>query len=413
MVRGFLALDLALCVYLVVTQGVAAWYAGQDSPDAIQQAIQWDPYNPSYYVDLGRQVEHSFKAGNVKQAIELYEQSATLSPHNADSWAALGYLYEWDGQVAKAQAAYERAGRLFPESVVINWKIGNFYLRQGNLDLAFPPIQKAMTEDQDIARSSFDLVWRASDDPRVIEAKLLPQRSDLLLAYLDYLASTDRMEDANRVWKTLLERGFDPEPRAAFPYLDALIQHRQTGQLRNVWDSLERKNPSASTGQAAGANLITNGDFESRILNGGLDWRISPTDGVVVSVDSVSFFDGTHSLRIRFDGKHNPDYQSIFQYVPVTPNTTYRFTGYLRVQDLTTDSGMEFQCYDADETSKPVFETDNLSGTTSWLPQQSEFTTGPNTRLLLLRMIRPASHKFENLISGTAWVDRISLNEVD
>ena len=144
-----------------------------------------------------------------------------------------------------------------------------------------------------------------------------------------------------------------------------------------------------------------------------MDWRISPIEGVVVSVDSVNFFDGTHSLRIRFDGKHNPSYENIFQYVPVKPSTTYRFSGYMRVQDLTTDSGLRFQFFDADDTTKLIFESDNLVGNSGWLPQQAEFTTGPATRLLVLRVTRPASRKFDSQISGTAWIDRISLSEVE
>jgi hypothetical protein len=412
-VRAFLSLDLALCLYIVVTQGVAAWYSDRDIPEAPRQAIAWDPNNPAYYAELARLTEHSFKEGNVKESIDLYQHATALSPHNADYWAALGYLYEWDGQPENAQAAFERASFLFPGSVVISWKMGNFYLRQGRLDLAFPSLQKAMLGDLDLAHSSFELVWQASGDPHLIAAKLVPERQDLLLAYLDYLVTTDRMDEAARVWKRLVEKGFESEPRAAFPYLDALIQHRQIDQLKDAWMNLEKTNPPRFGDRVSDTNLITNGDFESKILNGGLDWRISPTAGVVVSVDSVNYFDGTHSLRIRFDGKHNLFYESIFQYVPVKANTTYRFSGYMRIQDITTDSGLRFQCFDADEPAKPVFESDNLVGTTSWLPQQAEFTTGPATRLLVIRVVRPASRKFDNQIAGTAWIDRMSLSEVE
>ena len=142
-VRGFVAIDLALCLYLVVTQGVAAWYSNQDSPDALHQAIQWDPNNPAYYADLGHEVERSLKAGNVQESIDLYQHATALSPHNADYWAALGYLYEWNGQPQDAQPAYQRASLLFPGSVTISWKLGNFYLRQGRLDLAFPQLRQA------------------------------------------------------------------------------------------------------------------------------------------------------------------------------------------------------------------------------------------------------------------------------
>src|SRR2546422_7554579 len=58
-------------------------------------------------------------------------------------------------------------------------------------------------------------------------------------------------------------------------------------------------------------NRITNGSFEDDILAGGLDWRVLPTEGVIVDVDSRAFFDGVRSLRIRFDGKHNVSYSHV------------------------------------------------------------------------------------------------------
>ncbi len=132
-----------------------------------------------------------------------------------------------------------------------------------------------------------------------------------------------------------------------------------------------------------------------------------------MSVDSLAFFDGTHSLKIQFDGKHNVDYAHVFEYVLVKPNTQYRFVGYMRAQAITTDSGPRFQIQDAYDSSKLSLATDNLVGTSSWLPQQLEFQTGSKTHLLVIRVVRPRSRKFENQIAGTIWIDRLSLVAVE
>jgi hypothetical protein len=111
---------------------------------------------------------------------------------------------------------------------------------------------------------------------------------------------------------------------------------------------------------------MTNGDFENEILNGGLDWRVSPVEGAVVSVDSLTFFDGAHLFKIDFDGKHNLNYHHVFQYVPVKPNTRYRFMGYVGAREVTTDSGLRFEIYDTYDRHKLLLSTQNVLGTSSW-----------------------------------------------
>ena len=129
----------------------------------------------------------------------------------------------------------------------------------------------------------------------------------------------------------------------------------------------------------------------------------------MVTVDSLIFFDGTQSLRIRFDGKQNLNYRHVFQYVPVKPNTSYQFLGYLRAEKITTDSGPRFEVQDAYDPSKLFLATEDLLGTSSWTPERLAFRTGPDTRLLIIRVARRPSQKFDNQIAGTLWIDRLSL----
>jgi len=242
---------------------------------------------------------------------------------------------------------------------------------------------------------------------------MIPADAPVYFQYLGYLVQTERLEEATRVWNHLLALGLSFEPRAAFPYLDTLIQGGRVDELVAAWTALEERFPTQIRKRTYDPNLMTNGDFESEILNGGLGWRVRPVEGVVVSVDNLTFFDGTRSLRITFDGKHNVDYRHIVHYIPVKPNALYRFMGYMKVQGVTTDSGLRFELQDAYDRSRLYLETENLVGTSSWSPQQLEFSTGPETRLLLLRIVRPPSRKFDNLIAGTAWVDRVSLHAVE
>jgi len=132
-------------------------------------------------------------------------------------------------------------------------------------------------------------------------------------------------------------------------------------------------------------------------------------EGVKVSVDSVEAFDRKQCVRIEFDGARNVDYGHLFQYVLVRPGTRYRFSAYMRTEGVTTDSGPRFQVFDAYDAAKEFATTENKVGTTGWTEQRLELKTPADTRLLLIRVARPASSKFENKIAGSAWIDEVRL----
>src|SRR5260370_2184124 len=134
---------------------------------------------------------------------------------------------------------------------------------------------------------------------------------------------------------------------------------------------------------------VTNGGFESDILNGGLDWRVLPIEGSVVSLDPVGVFEGVRALRITFDGSRNIDYGHVFQYVPVQAKTRYRFSGHLRVQEITTDSGPRFQICDAYNTGNTFVSSENPIGTSDSSQHHAAFTTSPDTHLLPPTSARP------------------------
>lgn len=143
---------------------------------------------------------------------------------------------------------------------------------------------------------------------------------------------------------------------------------------------------------------------------GGFDWRVVSTEGVVVSVDFSGPSDGARALRITFDGSRNAEYEHVYQFVPVQANTRYRFSARIRAQGITTDSGPRLQVCDAYDLGKIFASTENLVGTSGWGQQHSEFATLPDTRLLLVRIVRPVSNKFDNQIAGTVWIDDVRLS---
>ena len=125
----------------------------------------------------------------------------------------------------------------------------------------------------------------------------------------------------------------------------------------------------------------------------------------------------SQSTRMSFTAEHDrfpspsmdkvPRMQESSQFIPVRPNTDYEFSAESRTEDIDTASGPRFAIADAYTNSSYVL-TDDVLGTNPWRLQQARFHTGPNTNLLLLKIVRqPAAP----LIRGKLWIDDVRLVE--
>src|ERR1700722_14631821 len=420
--RIVLILCLLFCICLAARRGVAAWYFRKASPGAIQTASKWDPQNPEYYDALATLTHLYAAGGNSAEVVRLSEKATALSPYNAFYWADLGAAYNWSGRTDDALRAFTRAHALFPSSPEINWKVANFYVRTRKISDALRALKEVLLEDPSKERQVFSLAANATADTQEILREMFPPSAPLLLDYLDFQIATNRMDPAAQTWAILLELKSPFDPARALPYLDALIQHKHLDHLTEAWAALAARFPQEIAARESMPDLITNANFAFAPLNGGFDWRVIPVQGVAVAVDTSPGLDASKSLRINFDGTQNLDYAHVLQYVPVTPNTSYKFSAYMRAQGITTDSGPRFVLQDAydpatlvdvsSESANPVrfsISTDNLTGTSDWSPHQLEFKATGDPRLLIVKLARPPSHKFDNKLAGTVWIARVSL----
>jgi hypothetical protein len=305
--------------------------------------------------------------------------------------------------------AFTRARALFPNSPEINWKAANFYVRMRRTSDALAALRQVLLEDSAKERQVFVLATNATEDNQEILAEMLPQRAPVILDYLNFLIETGRMEAADQTWTMLLESKLPFELSQSFPYLDALIQHREVDHLTEAWAVLCIRFPQEVCARESKPNLITNGDFAFPLLNGGLDWRVFPVQGVSVSEDPSVGVSGSKSLRIEFNGTQNLEYAHVLQYVPVTSNTAYTFSACTRAQGITTDSGPRFEVLDAYDPSKLFLSTENVTGTSGWAAHQLEFRTSADTHMLIVKIVRPISHKFDNRLAGAVWIAGVTL----
>ena len=274
--------------------------------------------------------------------IRLQETATRLSPYDAYYWADLGAAYDWAGRSGDARCAFERAQQLFPNSPIINWRLANFYFRTHDIPDGLRCLQKVLLGATVPRRDVFLLATNATPDNKAIMDEALPLGATYFFDYINFQIGMNRVDAAEQAWGLAAELNLPFGFRESFPYLDALIQHREVEPLLQAWSALGERFPAQFRPRAMTGNSVSNGDFEFEILNGGLDWRVTPVEGAAVRLDSENSREGLRALRIEFDGTRNLDYYHVLQFVPVTPGTRYNFSVRMRARGITTDSGPRY-----------------------------------------------------------------------
>jgi hypothetical protein len=105
----------------------------------------------------------------------------------------------------------------------------------------------------------------------------------------------------------------------------------------------------------------------------------------------------------------NDDFEPVYQIVPVVPNHSYSLTAYARSMDITSDSGPRLRVTDPECPTCLNALTDATVGSTPWHQVTIGFTSGPQTQAVRVSVWRPRSRVFPMEISGSFWLDAVSL----
>lgn len=397
---------------LATHAGVGAYFLRKNSAEAVQRAMAWEPWNPVYAATLGNLMHLYGDNADPGVVTQLYERALRLSPHDASYCVNVAQANEWAGKPAVAAEYFARAEKLFPNSPEVNWKAANFFVRRGRSDEALPALRKALGSGTVAPNQIFSLVVGARVEESAVIGEVLPKEPNAYVAYLNFLVDRGDMDGAQMVWPRLLELSTPFPVEQTFHYLDALIKTQDVNGAVAAWAAVHTKFSAVVPQPPNKENLVSNGNFQTDIVNGGFDWRILPRAGALVTQGAIHGLGGNtggRELRIVFDGTQNPAYDAVMQFAPVEPNTNYEFSTRMRVEGLTTDSGVSLQVVDAYDPNKLLGGTEPLTGSTGWSDYKFRFTTGPRTRLLLVRVMRLPNQKFDRKISGSFAVSRVSL----
>jgi Tetratricopeptide repeat len=398
----------SLISFLAGKAALADYRSHSKTPADWLRAAELETGNGEYWERLGIFREYDFDNSDPYLAIQYYRKALESNPRSDLYWMNLASTYEIVGDTAHAREAYQRAQAVYPISAEVAWNYGNFLLRQSQLDQGFAEIRRAIDTDPTLIPLAISRCWRSTRDVDRLLSELLPAEVDPYFQMLDFLAKSQESDAAQVVWKRLLAFQKPFPLSRSFPYLGYLIQQDKGDEAKTVWVQA-----IAASGWPNAAppdnSVIWNGGFEYEIANGGLDWIEDQVIGASMGIDTANPHSGKRSLRVDFTGGLNLDFHHVSQFVAVKPMTHYHFRAYVRTDEISTESGPRFVIYDPHHLNEPLVQTADLTGTQPWTPLEVDVTTGPQTHFLLILLRRLESRLFDNRLSGTVWVDDVSL----
>jgi tetratricopeptide (TPR) repeat protein len=385
----------------------AHWDASSD-PDRMLRAASLEPTNADYWDRLGFYEKWNFGRRDLRRAIVYDERATKANPRSDTYWMDLADAYEAVGQPARALEAFNRAQSVHPISSDVAWRYGNFLLRQRDYSEAFAELRRALITDPSLTVEAISECSKVSDDlPRML-TEVLPNQNSYYLMALDYFLAQHQMDAAITVWDQLLILKPSAKMAEVVPLINELIGQQRVEDALRVW-----RQALGATGwpqdEREDRSQVFNGGFEHDLLNGGFDWREDPVSGAAFSSDSEVVHAGRRALRITFDGTTNLDFQNLWQFSPVEPRHRYHFAAYLRLEGISTDSGIRFEINDSFHHAALQILSPDLVGSHPWSLVEADVVTGPQTRLLTIALRRVPSWKFDNKLGGTVWVDDVSL----
>ena len=395
---------VALYLQFALRAFLAAHLAATPDLSSLNKAIRLEPSNAEYRELLGRSL--ALSGANLDDAIANYRTAVHLNPYDARYWLDLASAYQVAGRINEQEQSVELADKADPTTPNVAWEAALFFLVQGDQEKALRYFHVVLANDPEAVDSALQLCWRATGDANQILDQALPRRPDLYLSFLRLLISKQEVVPAENVWNHLIGLQQTFPTKLAFPYFQFLIEKQQVAAAETAWQQLAGVNRSLQPYLPSRENLLVNGGFEENVLNGGFDWWYGSNPHATLAIDTSVFYSGTRSLSVTFDGQ-NPADAAILQFVVAKSNTEYEFSSESKTEDIESASGPRCAIVDAYTDASYVL-TDDLLGSNPWHVQHARFQTGPNTNLLLLKIVRQPAGP---LIRGKLWIDDLRLVE--
>lgn len=315
--------------------GIADWLSTSATEGAVLRATTLAPQNTSAWLRLA-----DLRSTNDEDAIGPLRQALASSPEDSHIWIQLGLELEGRREYAEAERCLTRAVELDRDFIPI-WTLTNYYLRRDDTVRFFPAVRRTLAYSRGDLSPLFRMCWSITDDGARILRDAIPDRDDVLSAYLQWLGSQllgTQLDVAGPVAKRLLDRFPEQGTPALLGYCDRLISAQRLDAAMALWNQMSDRG-SIRTGPVQ-QDRIVDGNFRSPPLNTAFGWRTGSPAGVDIAA-------GGSSLNLSFSGTQPDHCDVVTQLTLLHSDRTYRLRYRFESSGLEAGAGLHWIVADA------------------------------------------------------------------
>lgn len=401
-----LSLVMSYCI-LSIWRGVSL-YSTHLSEENLLKAHRINPSNPDPFYRLALFYYWDIQSLDLKKSANYLMEALRRNPLEQEYWIHLTRIFQRMGERKASEQCLETAIEVFPSGYRGRWTAANLFLQQGELEKALIHFNYILTHYPNQSHLVYEVLKKLISNSDFILERVVPRDPLSFRQYLSFLYEAGDDDAAQKAWKKKDSFSYQPDRKGTLQHIEFLISRGDLHEAFRIWKARLQEEGLANGSEE---ELITNGGFEEeKILGGGFDWRIEKVPGVEISFDSTVAFEGKRSLRIIFNGKENVDFRHVYQFVSLRPSTEYLLKGTVKTKEVTTKSGLKIELLGIGGAFYHSSET--MIGDHDWKEFVIPFKTPPQSKGGLVRVRRERTEKFDRFISGTAWIDGLSLREV-
>jgi tetratricopeptide (TPR) repeat protein len=364
---------LMIAVFYSVRLAVADAAFRKQTPEGVARALEILPDRASYLLLRALQLDY-----DGVDSTALLERAARVNPLSSEPRIRLGLAAETRGDFAKAEAWLMEAARV-DRQFEPRWTLANFYFRRERWDEFWKWMRAALEMSYGDRRLAFDLCWRVTQEANEVWTRAIPERHDVLAAYLSYVMEQHR-EAVGPVALKLAALGKVADVPLLESACDVLIDSGKVAEARELWKQLGHRQTA----------LITNGDFAAEPGGHGFDWRLSHPPGIT----DISL-SGAH--RILFSGRQPEACELLRQFVVLEAGKRYSLHWEARTRALQMPTGVEWRAGKAQGV---------VESAEDWRGGSMEFTANAALMPIALSYQRPTG---EARAEGSTEIRNVSL----
>ena len=343
----------------------------QRTPAAIARAIELTPDNAQYLAALALQAEYSGQ-----DPVPLLEEVAALNPRSSAPRIRMGLIAEMHGDTAAAERWLLEAFSV-DRQFETRWALANFYFRQSRTEEFWKWMRSALEMSYGDRRAVFDLCWQMTADANEILTRAIPEKREVVAAYLSYLLNRHREAAVAGPADRLAKLRTAEDMPLLYDASDALLEDGQTRAAADLWQALGNPPPIG----------VTHPNFEEPRIGHGFDWRIAETPGVTyLPLDAMA------GHRIRFNGQQPESCELLRQVVGgLRAGATYTLRWDARTQGMASLTGLEWRI---------AASAGEIAASEDWSAGRIVFTANSDPVVLVLGYRRP-----QGQVRSDGWVD--------